>query len=183
MTEFLLTLPLLVTLLGLMLFMGWSHMRKQHVVVANRYMVWRSLEGGTRAPHAANSNLLERPSVDRHPQTQGPENARDRWLTATAEVDPEAALMAEAFFVGWPKGRTMDLTARYAPPLPVARGFDNTLSYAHGREGREWTRGQVREWEVLRDRYYLDLHEQLGNITGAGEPLARRMISLYNANW
>ncbi len=182
MTEFLLTLPLLMVVLGLMLFMGWSHMRKQHVVVANRYMVWRSLEGGTRAPHAANSNLLENPSVDR-PQTQGPEDARDRWLEATDDIDAEAALMAEEFFTAWPKGKTMDLTARYSPPLPVARSIDSTLSYAFGREGEEWVRRRANEWEVLRERYYPILHEQLGNINGAGEPLAQRMISLYDANW
>lgn len=184
MTEFVLALPLLVAVLAIMLLVGWSMMRKQRVVVASRYAVWRHLEGAAPSDDALNERLLNRAAVDvRQRHAGGPSDAIDLWVDAAEDLDAGAGELADRLLRSWPQGRQTSLAVRYAPPLRIRKSFGNEMAFRHGREGAEWTRRQAAQWQTLSELYYGDLDDYLTSIDGSAQQLAQSIRGLYSGNW
>jgi hypothetical protein len=184
MTEFVLALPLLLAVLALMLLVGWSMMRKQRVVVASRYAVWRHLEGETPSDDALNERLLNRAAEDvQQDHAAGPGDAVDLWVETADDLDPAAGELADRLLGGWPKGRQTSLAVEYAPPLRTGKQFGREMGFRHGREGGEWTRRQAAEWQTLAELYCGDLEEYLTSVDESGQPLAETIRGLYIGNW
>jgi hypothetical protein len=185
MTEFALALPLLAVVLALLWFVGWSHMRKQRVVVANRHAVWRSIAGDTLDDQAVDEDLLSGAPISvNQERIYGHWQDLADWVAAGAEVSDAAATLAdETVIERWPKELVIRLEARYEPPLAIGRDFGNDLSFRHGRAGFEWIRGQAGEGGALRELYYEDLDAALRSVAEPGESMARRVRGLYLESW
>lgn len=185
MTEFALALPLLAAVLAILWFVGWSHMRKQRVVVANRHIVWRQVAGAGLNDHEVDEQLLNGVpiSVDQE-RMYGYWVDLSDWVDAAAEVSDGAATLAEETVIErWPKDVVIRLQAQYEPPLAIGRDFGNDLSFRHGRSGVEWVRGQANQRGALRELYYEDLDAALRSVGGAGQPMAERIRGLYLWSW
>ncbi|NQU75754.1 MAG: hypothetical protein HQ546_05510 [Planctomycetes bacterium] len=185
MTEFVLVLPILASILAIILFLGWFMARKQRVEVANSYIVWRHFAGEETSNEAVNEKLLNRAAklVDQR-HSDGPTDAIDQWQAAADEVGPGAGdLAGELFYHRWPLGRQTRLEATYPPVLPIGEKFGSKLSFRYGLDGPEWVRGEAQHWEALADLYYNDYDSMLGGIADGGNTLAETLRDIHHANW
>ena len=183
MTEFLLVLPVLAFILALLLFLGWSLMRQQHVVAAGRYALWRQMEGGAVDGATVNRRLLggAAQTVDLSGGTY-PADAILHWVDAAAQN--QVGPLADALFLHrWPSGEQIRLDAHYQPPTWLARQFGNDFTIRFARDGPAWARNEARPWSVLTERYYQDLDDQLAGVPPDGQPVAQVLRDLYGAPW
>jgi len=185
MTEFALALPLLTVILALLWFVGWSHMRKQRVVVANRHVVWRDIAGDRLGDRAIDEDLLnDAPIAVDQDRLYGRRRDLADWAAAASQVsDGAATLVDETVIQRWPKELIIGLEADYEPPLAIGRDFGNDLSFRHGRAGLEWARGQASERGALRELYYEDLDAALRSVAEPGRSMAQRVRGLYLWSW
>ncbi len=185
MTEFALTLPLLMLVLALTMFFGWARVRQQHVVVASRYAVWRSFDTGWPQDELVRGNLFKSEGAGISRETRdGPLDAIELWSEAVYDVDEGAGVFADDCLIDrWPHGREIQMTVNYEPPLPVGKRLGGTMVFGHGREGVDWVRSQANERDSLRDLYYADMDALLEGIGTPGDRLAGRVRSLWNARW
>jgi hypothetical protein len=185
MTEFVLALPVLAAVLAFLIFIGWSMQRKQRVVVASRYAVWRHFDAVGDDGRTLNDKLLNgaATSVDVYGDA-GPAEALDSWADSAAGVDAGGGALAdELLHRRWPQGWQARLQARYRPLLPIGRHFSDDMAFRHGRDGPEWVRGQANEWDTLTDLYYPDLEEFLTGIGPPADGWAGLIRGMYHAHW
>jgi len=185
MTEFALALPLLAVVLAILWFVGWSHQRKQRVVVASRHAVWRRIANDPLTDRQVDEELLNDAAIDVNQQRlYGRWSDLDDWVAAAADVSDAAATLAdETVIERWPKDLVLRLEAQYEPPLAIGREFGNDLSFRHGRAGVEWIRGQAGQRGALLELYYEDLDAALRSVQGAGQSMAERVRGLYLWSW
>ena len=194
MTELVLALPLLVTVLALTLLVGWWTARRQRVVVASRHTVWRHLAGeptgeaapvGSRLAERINQLHLRGKALDvQQDAGDGPIDAVKTWADTADEFDVGTGELADALLLRrWPHGRRMRLQVRFGPPLAIGRQVGNEMAFHHGRDGVEWARGQAAPWPTLRQLYYADLDADLSGVGADSEGLAGAIRGLYDANW
>jgi hypothetical protein len=185
MTEFVLALPVLAFILGLLLFLGWSLMRQQHVVAAGRYALWRQMEGGACDAATVNQRLLGNAarSVD---MTGGtfPGDAMKLWVAAGAQN--QVGTLADTLFIHvphWPSGEQIRLDVHYSPPTWLGRKFGNDFTIRYARDGVPWARGEAQPWSVLTEQYYQDLDDQLSGVPADGQPVATILRDMYGRPW
>lgn len=187
MTEFALALPLLLLVLAAMLFVGSAMQRKQNVVVASRYNVWRIFDGGEPSPDELNRGLLGRQASSVHQATRvGPNDAMDHWIAQAYRAGTGAGRLAEEWFLdSWPGGGQSVVSADFPNSVRFAQRASEDISFRHGRDGVEWVHGQVAPWGTLQDEYYQDLDDALRGATDdtSGQGLAQRIVVLYSARW
>ena len=185
MTEFLLALPVLAFILALLLFLGWSLMRQQHVVAAARYAVWREMESGVNTIDAptVNTRLLGGAAqpVD---MSGGSYPAEAIFLWQDTAAQEQVGPLALAFFDhNWPTGHQLRLDVHYQPPTNVGRQFGNDFAVRVARDGPPWIREQVQPWPVLTRQYYQDLDDQLSGVPLEAQPVAEVFRDLYRSDW
>lgn len=183
MMEFLLVLPVLAFILALLLFLGWSQMRQQHVVAAARYALWRQMEGGAADAATVNQRLLGGAAKNVN-LTGGtfPADAIRLWIDAAAQN--QVGPLADTLFLHrWPSGEQVRLNVLYDPPTNVGRQFGNDFTIRFARDGPSWSRTQARPWAVLMEQYYQDLDDQLAVSPAEAQPMASVFRSLYGASW
>ena len=190
MTEFALALPLLVAVLAILLFMGWSMMRKQRVVVTSRYAVWRRIEDGPDSDGGPTDAELNRrilygaaAGVSQIHETS-PDDALRFWSNEAEVQGLGAATLADQLFYNqWPIAQQTRLEASYKPPMRIGRQFSNQMSFRHARAGLPWRRGQASVWTALTELYYQDLDGQLTSVGPPADEVARDFRSLYHLDW
>jgi hypothetical protein len=183
MMEFLLVLPVLAFILGLLLFLGWSLMRQQHVVAAGRYALWRQMEGGAADAATVNQRLLggAAKNVTLDGNTFGGD-ALALWIDAA--VQNQAGTLADTLFLHrWPAGRQIRLEVLYDPPTSIGKKFGNDFAIRVARDGSSWPRADARPWGVLTEQYYQDLDDQLAASPPEAQPMASVFRNLYGAGW
>jgi hypothetical protein len=183
MTEFLLVLPVLAFILGLMLFLGWSLMRQQHVVAAGRYALWRQFDGGAMDGATVNRRLLggAATSVDLSGDVF-PADAIKRWVDAAAK-DQVGTLADTLFLHTWPSGEQNRLEVIYRPPTWLGHSFGNNFTVRFARDGPPWAHGQAQPWSVLKKQYYQDLDDQLAGVPAEAQSMASVFQSFYATPW
>ena len=182
-TELVLALPILFAVLGIMLFTGWSHMRKQRVIVASRYAVWRNVAG----PGVSDDDLNERAlnnvadSVTQR-QESAPSGARKMWVDYA--TDKGVGDLADTLILNrWPGGRQTWLEVKFPPPMKMTRQLNDDFNFRHSRDGVTWHRGEASQWQTLTETYYQGLDDYLTGVDDQAKPLAELYRGLYRASW
>ena len=190
MSEFALALPLLVAVLAILLFMGWSMMRKQRVVVANRYAVWRRIENGSDSGGELTDAQLNRQmlygaaAAVSQENKPNPDDALRLWSDEAQIEGLGAATLADQLLHDrWPASRQTRLAARYDPPMRIAEQFSNEMSFRHARAGLPWRRGQASVLAALAELYYEDLDGRLIGSDPIPDSMAEDFRSLYYLDW
>lgn len=177
MTEFVLALPMFLTVLALSLYMGWSMMRKQHVEMATRYTVWMAAEGQAAQDVELNSKFLSAAAG----------GVKQTPLPASAEGVKEWAGQSNALgyelLSGWRGGAQIRVQADYPTNVPYWQQFAGPIEARKSREGREWTHDEVYEWKVLENAYCTQLDSSLMAGSGDSAELVDTIRGLYSISW
>ncbi len=183
-TEFLLSLPLLLAVLSLVFFAGYSMMRKQRVAQAGRFAAWQRADGRPVSDGwLSHEFLADRPAALDQQHIPGPEDARELWIAKAARQRQGSARLAEALFDEWPGGVRTQLSAEYTLPVNLPESFAGPIVAHAGRQGLEWRREDVQPWRVLTEQYYQDLDDRLVAAEQRGSGLAGRVRGLYRWRW
>jgi hypothetical protein len=186
MIEFVMSLPLIMVVVGLTMYLGWSMMRKQHVVVADQYAVWKTIEDGQPNDGDLNRMFLNLKAnrVNQDLNT-GPDDAVNYWV---GNVPGQAQILAsELMYNHWlnPQnvGQQNHLSAEFNFPYGLAQIFSGDIEARTGREGRELYHGQAHQWSSLNNLYYRDLTDSLGSVSGPGQSFAQQISRMLTARW
>lgn len=186
MVEFVLVLPLLLTVLAVTFFFGWAMMHKHQVVVADRYCAWRRVETG-RWPSEGRINEVcfadRAKDVDLVSGGAVARTARDM-VDAAAEGGPPVELLAEELVVQrYPRGKRARVSATFRHAMAIWAKSAGAISHRHGREGVTWRRDEVSCWTTLRDQYYSGLDGALGQVPAPADGMAGMVRGLYLGRW
>lgn len=186
MTEFVLTLPFLAVIAGLIFFFGWALMHKHQVLVADRYSAWQKIETGSWPgdkklndivfdKRATNVSLTSRACIR--------DTAEDLAVEAGAYGPRTEELANKLVLNRFPRGRQVRISASFDRNQALWERFTGPITHRHGREGVTWRRDEVRCWTALRDLYYSGLDDSLQRIPPPAHKMAKMIRRLYLASW
>jgi len=186
MVEFVLVLPLLLTVLAATFFFGWAMMHKHQVSAADRYAVWRRVETGgwpsedrinevCFADRAKNVDLVSEAAVS--------QTARDLVDVAGQQGAPVEILAEELVIERYPGGKRARVSATFRHAMALWAKSAGTITHRHGREGVTWRRDEVSCWATLRDQYYSGLDGELLKVPAPANGMASMVRGLYLARW
>ncbi len=184
MTEFALALPILSLILALLLFMGWSMMRQQHVVAAGRYALWNHFDNSAALDGAAVNARLFKSSAKTSNITSGAfqSDGMKNWVDSATQ-NQVGALANGLFMQSWPGGQRITLEMTFPAPIRIDSRFGNDFKISFARDGSSWVKSQAQPWRVLLEQYYPDLDDALAAAPADGQPVASLFRSLYSATW
>ncbi len=185
MAEFVLALPLLLMVFALIFLMGSFHVRKQQVVVASRYTVWRSFDAAAPDDAALNRRELGNRAVSvEQTHHDGSGDVLRIWVDAAAAVDEAGGVLADELILRqWSHDRSTRVEATYESPLAIGEDFGKEMTFSHGRAGRQWVRGQASEWAVLMSLYYPGLDATFVSAAEPDETMADAIGRLVHGGW
>jgi len=187
MTEMILVIPFLATILGLTFFFGWAMMHKQQVLVADRYAAWRRIETGAW-PTENDLNRMVFVNKAQDVQLSGTtdglkETPRDLVGEADARHQLAGALADDLVVQRFPAGRRADVAASFDADKALWEKFTGHIRHHHGREGVTWRRDEVHCWTTLRNQFYSDFDEDMRSIPAPANGMANTIRRLYLAIW
>jgi len=186
MVEFVLTVPLLATVLGLTFFFGWVMMHKHQVVVADRYAAWSRVEAGAwPGTDDLNIRCFARTADGVYLDTlEGVTETVHDLVGLSAARGPRAGVLADRLLdERFPGGQRAQVGASWNASQPLWQQFVGRIKHQHGREGITWRRDEVSPWNTLRDEYYSDMDTSLENIRDPARNMGQMIRGLYLAHW
>lgn len=182
MVEFVLTVPLLASVLGLTFFFGWVMMHKHQVVVADRYAAWSRVEAGAwPGTDDLNIRCFAGEADGVYLDTlEGVTETVDELVGLSAARSPRTGALADRLLDEWfPGGQRAQVGASWNTSQPLWQQFVGRIKHQHGREGITWRRDEVSPWNTLRDEYYSDMDTSLKSKGNMGQMIQ----GLYLAHW
>jgi hypothetical protein len=189
MIEFVLSLPLLGTIVAVTAFFGWAMMHKHQVTVADRYASWHRVEAGQwpSEAHVDHVSFNDRASsVDIGGGRRVTETGLELVDKAGEQGGRPEALAEEVVLNRFQQshgGRTVRLSARFSHDMEIFAKTSGPISHRHGREGHTWRCREVRCWQSLRDVFYNDMDARLEAVAPPADKMAQMIRGLYLAHW
>jgi hypothetical protein len=157
MSEMILVVPFLLTVLAYVFFFGRGMVRVQRAQVMDRYEVWRQVgraPGGIGTPNpgytepgGANGPQLNDTffagnaiSVNDSGETWSyfPDDAPQELVQQLSSFSGDAAALAEEAHEAFPKGRSVGFSAGHEERIPLWKPFQGTIRHRHTRLDNEW---------------------------------------------
>ena len=186
MVEFVLVLPLLLTVLAATFFFGWAMMHKHQVSVADRYAAWRRVETGSWPSEDRINEVCfadRAKDVDLVSEAAVGQTARDLVDVAGQQGGPVKLLAEELVVERYPGGKQARVSATFRHAMALWAKSAGTITHHHGREGVTWRRDEVSCWTTLRDQYYSGLDGELLKVPAPANGMASMVRGLYLARW
>ena len=186
MVEFVLVLPLLLTVLAATFFFGWAMMHKHQVSVADRYAAWRRVETGSWPSEDRINEVCfadRAKDVDLVSEAAVGQTARDLVDVAGQQGGPVKLLAEELVVERYPGGKQARVSATFRHAMALWAKSAGAITHHHGREGVTWRRDEVSCWPALRDLYYSGLYGELLKVPAPANGMASMVRGLYLARW
>ena len=186
MVEFVLVLPLLLTVLAATFFFGWAMMHKHQVSVADRYAAWRRVETGSWPSEDRINEVCfadRAKDVDLVSEAAVGQTARDLVDVAGQQGGPVKLLAEELVVERYPGGKQARVSATFRHAMALWAKSAGAITHHHGREGVTWRRDEVSCWPALRDLYYSGLDGELLKVPAPANGMASMVRGLYLARW
>ena len=181
--EFVMILPLIALILGVVWFFGWSMMNQQHVRVSDRYAAWRRVRGG--GVRDLNDTFFDQRAinvdVDRR---SGQTRTLHDLVSAAGDRGAMTELLAQELVLRrCPRGSGARVEAEFPTEVGLWKRLEGAIASRHVREGVEWRRDEVRCEPVLRDEFLSELNAAVGNLDAPSSEFGRIIRHLYNTRW
>jgi len=184
--EFVMVLPLLAVVLALMFWFGKSMIYQQHVRMADRYAVWRTIAGaGMPDEQHLDEQLLAGKSVDMELEAHGgPNQALQGYVVATSDISQSAESLADRLFLNrFPRGFELKMTVDFPSDILLQKQFLGTIASAHVRDGVTWRNREARCEEDLCEMYFQPVDNALRGLPTISRSFGDTFIQLYLGGW
>lgn len=186
MIEFAFCLPILGFLLALIFFFGWSMNNQQHVEMAARHSVWRSVypPGETRMGLNAAFFAGKSDDVTLDSNLGWETTMPQTYMDVMQFPEQSSRQLAQAMVIDtFPKAQESTVAAHFPTSVGLWKQFQGNLTGSIAREGVEWRRNQVDWTNPVRTQFLTDLDNTLNSIPSPGNGLGVMVQQLYMAHW
>lgn len=182
--EFVLSIPLLATVIVLTFFFGYALTNQQHVIVATRFVTWEQADAQySVVSKEVNVTFLDNKSgrVDIASRGGPRETLEDLVDEVYNEYSSSGELIERCMPGRWPEGHRTQIDAFFASSVPAWDRFAGAMSQQHVRDGVQWQRGEVSYLEPVRDEFLYKLDNAIGQMGNSA--LEGSIRSLYLVTW
>lgn len=183
MTEMVLALPFLATVVSFIFFFGWAMLHKQQVIMASRYAAWETIYNGTPSEDRTNEVAMASKGVN---VVITPSNAEVTTMQdLLGQISQGAQPLADATIgEAFPGGTDVRASADFLALQPRAGArFSPTISSHHSRDGVTWVLDDVSCWNALRTLYLSDLDQSLETADPVAAGMVGMIQNLYLGYW
>jgi hypothetical protein len=200
MVEFILALPILASMIALTFLSGYIMVNQQEVMVAARYVPWRSVqaEQSTSADELNTLFFQDRAIALTLNVGSGPPDTLELLVSLAGSLSADAGILIDDSLFGdgprWSHGRSAEIGAEF-PVLKgkLRSGFTGKLWRRHFRDGDTWNRNAHRktayddvDWGVsyldaIRNQFLYGLDSEITAFPN--ETLSDALRSIYSQDW
>lgn len=146
MIETVLTLPIIMVLLLMLLYYGWSMARLQRAAMVDRYEAWRQVYNApgpaiTSSNSQINQAFWSNQAIGITDTSPGllPDDTRDELVALAAAGSPEAGDLADALLYDvLPHGRSIRFTTSHDAMSEAVEAIHGPIRHTHTRIHNEW---------------------------------------------